>query len=597
MSKKLTDSEVANLFSDLGKIVDDVFAEAEDILKLEVDLSKNGIENQNSSDFSDQFTLPEAELLEQELAANAVFSPSEVNTVGAKYSNVLTTLFGGPSVIPNIAVNSSTVFSDKINSAFDTGFSNCDTNVSALDTVQGIVGIQARKISNVFSSLKSTFGVAMGNDDTVGPALFVTAVKNYVLKSTAQNLLLTQIRDTVSEINADLEDLDEDDYSINHKLVISESIIELSLADNILRAQLDNVLRDFPINFNGYENARQHIDNVKDVLCGINLEDIFGGYLSLGILKITGRLIYLEELLGLLLELEEELEQIYVNLGSFNTAFEDVTFFDSLLIPVIQLLRCRLTIVMADMRQAIDKNQLATFVLKEKEWCFELAILSSLMNASKMFDIDKTEGPLSVEGLDGVMDALFKTVNDRGDIVSISSIEQTLNAYIRNVRHKLSYNVPVTQIQARGNLVNSLINTRISENEKFALLLNRETLSVEGTLLSGLTIVSQFLDSVRAIDAFGTTADELETGNLKGLLNGDLLADSLKTVYETTLSEVSERLKDAGCRLTDVADKSLAAYDIFEDVTRSEALFNDSLAGFPEAHITQVVTGELPKYR
>lgn len=596
MSCQLTDLEITDLFARLSGLVEDVFSEARDIIGLDVDLSKQGLEDKSSAGFWDDFTSDETFELQANLNANAAFNPSEVNTAGVKFNNILTTLFGGPTVVPDVTTSVDTEFSGKIDNALDSLFANCASGVSAADTIQGIVGIQATKLTNVFGSLKSTFGVIMGNSDEVGGAVFITALKNYIIKSTAQNLLLTQIRDEINNINKDVEDMDAGDYSINHKTVLSASIVELSAADNLLRAQLDNVLRNFPISFGGVEDAREHIKNVKEVLCGIDLSDIFGGFLSLTALKITGRLIYLEELLNILKELDEEVERIYINLGSFDTAFEDVIFFDSLMIPIIQLLRCRLNVVMADMQQAMDRNKLAVYVLKEKEWCFELAILESLIKASKVFDVDLRNGPLSVDGLDGVLDFLFKDVSDRGDIVSVRSILGSSEAYIKNVRHKLSFNVPVLQIQARGNAVNRLIETRINENEKFGLLINQGTLAVEGNLLSGLTILTKFLGSIRKVDALGSTAKQVEEGNLKGLLNGDFLQDSIKGTYEEVLSQIQTSLKTAGCRLVNVGDKSLAAYDIFEDVTRSEALLNESLAGFPEERLKQSVRGELPKY-
>ena len=596
MSCSLTDLEITKIFGRLEDLVTDVYQEAEDILSLEIDLSKRGLEDQLSKGFWNDLLSDDINDLQTALDNNTAFNPSEVATAGVQFSTILTTLFGGDAVVSQLTQNTKSKFSQKVDGAFDNAFASCDNNVSAIGTIQGIVGIQARKLDKLFSGISATFGILLQNNEELGPAVFINTLKNYLIQSTAQNLLLEQIQDEIKNINEDIEDLTDSDYSINHKTILSAAIVELRTADNILRAQLDNVLRKFPINMKGYEEAKKHIDDVRDALCGIDLEDIFGGYLSLDALKITARLIYLQELLDLLKRTDEETEEMLINLGSFDTLFEDVTFFDELFVPVLQLIRCRLGVVMADMKATIDKNKLASFVVKEKLWCFELAILSSLMNAAKIFDID-TEGTiLDVAGLEDPLNALFLDVKNQHFNVSIDSIINAANQYIKNVQYKLSFNVPVTQIQARGNLVNRLIDQRILENESFGLLINERTLTIEGSILSGITILNKFLTAVDNVEALSTASSQIQKGNLQGLFSGDFLAESLKGTFEGLLDEVSQSLEDAGCSLLDAGDKALSAYDIFEDTTRADALFNESLSGFPETHLREAIQAELPKY-
>ena len=81
-------------------------------------------------------------------------------------------------------------------------------------------------------------------------------------------------------------------------MTLAASIVELSTADNILRAQADNIARCTPLNVQGYDRAIERIEAVADLLCGgIDVKDIVGGFLSENVIKITARLVYLEELI------------------------------------------------------------------------------------------------------------------------------------------------------------------------------------------------------------------------------------------------------------------------------------------------------------
>jgi len=592
----LEDPEVLKLFDSLGKLVVGVFTETKQILKLELELSRMDLEKQQGQGFWKDLTSDEQDSLNQSLKNNTIFNPSEVATADVQFGSIFSTLFGGPAVVSKMETNISNKFSDKINGTFDSSYASCDNAVSAIGIVQGIVGIQGRKLHALYKSATATFGMLLEADPTLGPAVFIQALKNYLIKSTVQNLLLEQIQDEIKQINEEIAKLTDDDYIVNHKTVLSDSINELRLADNILRAQLDNVLRKFPINMKGYAAAQQHIDNVRDVLCGIDLKDIFGGYLSVGVLKVSARLIYLQELLRLLDVSDQETQRILLNLGSFETAYENVTFFDDLFVPVLQMLRCRLSVVMSDMKATIDKNKLASFIVKEKEWCLELAILSSIMNAAKVFDIDTSKGPLSVDGLIDPLNDLFLTVKNQNFNVTIPSILGAADAYIRNVQYKLSFNAPVRPVQTRGELVIKLATQRIIENKAFGVMSNQQTLLVQGSILSGLTILSKYMQSLKNIDSLGTAIVQLEEGNLGGLLKGDFLSDTLSSVFGKVLGELETSLINAGCSLQTVGTKTLQGYQVFEDTTRADALFNESLAGFPETRLREVITAELPKY-
>ena len=596
MTCQLTDQQIEGLLSKFTELITDVFDEADRILDLEVDLSNKGLKEDVSRGFWNDFFDEGQFDLQEALANNEAFNPLEVQSASVQYNSILTTLFGGPAVVPAVDLNSAENLSGKTDGAFDSLFALCGSSVSAIDTVQGIVNIQKQKVSRAIEAVKATFGILVAENAEVGPAVLTLAIRNFLVRITAQNFLLKQIQDTIGSINREIAEMDDGDYSINHKTLLSAAILKLNGADNLLRTQLNNVLNKFPFNIKGYEQAEQEIRDVRDALCGIDLQDLFGGYLSGTAIKVTAKLIFLRELLDLLETSDKEAQRIVLNLGSFDTALEDVTFFDELLVPVLQLLRCRLATLQADMQQTIQTNKLSNFIVKEKLWCFELQVLLAIMKAAKVFDIPRNGGILSNAPSLNAIDAVLREVTSFNDIVSIESILRVAEQYTKNVQRKLSFNVPVLPIQARGDLVNRLIEQRIDENESFGLLVNRETLTLEGNLLSGITVVQQFLTSINGVDALNTLGNAIGEGNLRGLFNDEVLESTLVGSVERIFGEVQQSLIDAECSLVDAGSKTLSAYSIFEDVTRSEALLGESLAGFPETHLREAVQGELPKY-
>lgn len=588
MTCQLTDNQVVQLFKDLGNLVTGLYKQAEAFLSVELGEVVKQIREQGLEgvfELGEVFT-PDIEQFEASVTGNQIFTPTDVAQATDQYANLLGTLLGQDPVVPQGG--------DPM-ASFDSPFASCGAQSTVAGAVTGIVNQQVNKLNNAFTAVQGTFGVLMGQDPGLPSAVFVDAIRNYVIRSTAQNLLLKQVKDTVEDINKDLVKLEDDDYRINHGVTLSASIVELSTADNILRAQADNIARQSPLNIKGYDTAIERIEAVADLLCGIDVKDIVGGFLSEPVIKITARLVYLEELLKLLKESDEETKRIEVNLSQFDKAFEGVTFFDDAFLPVISMARCRLSVVMADMQSTINANNLGTYVLKEKLWCLELNVLAAILKSSKVFDVNLDGGPFSVEGVEDVMNEMFDGVKTRGQVVSIDSIAATLEQYMDNVRYKLSYNVDPTSIVSRGELVNRLVEQRIEENESFGLFVGEKTLTAEQGLGAALATLGAFAGAVKSLAGFGPAMSSLAEGDLKGFLNGDLLAKALDTVFGLLVAQINAQLARIGCTLQDIDHNSLKAYEVVEDQARSDALFNEADSGFPEDVLRETVQGELTR--
>lgn len=590
MTCLLTDNALTQLLDQLNALVEGLADAAKALYSIEIEQTINEIREQGLEGLGGVADLFSTDLTDFQSAidGNQAFNPSDIAAASDQYTNLLGTLFaGGKAVVPQSG--------DPLE-AFDSPFASCGSHTTAGGLVSGIVNQQLSKLQGVANAIGGTFGVLSGQEPALPAAVFYTALKNYIVKSTAQNLLLKQIQDTINEINEDLVKLEDDDYRINHGVTLAASIVELSTADNILRAQADNIARRTPLNVQGYDRAIERIEAVADLLCGIDVKDIVGGFLSELVIKTTARLVYLEELIKLLKKSDEETTQLQINLSQFDKAFEGITFFDDAFIPVISMARCRLSVVMADMQSTIDANNLGTFVVKEKLWCLELKVLAAVLNSAKVFDVDFGDGPFSPSGVEDVMNDLFEGVKTQDQVVSIDSILLTLDQYMQNVRYKLSYNVDPDPVIARGDLVNRLVEQRIEENESFGLFVSNKSLSAEQGLGSALAVLGSFFAAIRGLAGVGGQfVSAFENADM-GAIFGDILDQIAETAVELILNQINAQLALIGCSLSDIDNNSLKAYEIVEDQARSDALFNDASAGFPEDALRETVQGDMARY-
>ena len=590
MACLLTDNMLTQMLDQLSALVEQLADAADALYSIEIEQTFNEIKEQGLEGLGGVADLFSTDIADFQAAidGNQAFNPSDIAAAGDQYTNLLGTLFaGGKAVVPQGG--------DPLE-AFDSPFASCGSHTTAGGLVSGIVNQQLSKLQGAANAIRGTVGVLTGQEPGLPAAIFYDALKNYIVKSTAQNLLLKQIKDTIEEINEDLVKLEDDDYRVNHGVTLAAAIVELSTADNILRAQADNIARRAPLNVKGYDTAIERIEAVADLLCGIDVKDIVGGFLSENVIKITVRLVYLEELIKLLKKSDEETTQLQFNLSQFDKAFEGITFFDDAFLPVISMARCRLSVVMSDMQSTIDNNNLFTFVAKEKLWCLELKVLGAVLKSAKVFDVDLGDSPFSPSGVEDVMNELFEGVKTQDQVVSIDSILLTLDQYMTNVRYKLSYNVDPDPVIARGDLVIRLLDQRREENESFGLFVGNRSLSAEQGLGAALAVLGSFFGAIRGLAGVGSQfVDAFKNADMKAIF-GDLTDQLVQSALELILNQINAQLALIGCSLSDIDNNSLKAYELVEDQARSDALFNDASAGFPEDALRETVQGDLARY-
>ena len=80
------------------------------------------------------------------------------------------------------------------------------------------------------------------------------------------------------------------------------------------------------------------------------------------------------------------------------------------------------------------------------------------------------------------------------------------------------------------------------------------------------------------------------------MFDGDNAEDPPVGSIANILGDLKTTLEATGCSLADLGADTLRAYDIVEDKTRSDALFEEALSGYPESHTKAVLNSELPKY-
>ena len=529
---------------------------------------------------------------------NPVFDLADKMQALTTQDSANSTLFGGVNLISQADANLQTRIGDKSQEIFGNAFAGCDSNSSVAGAIGGITAAATQTVASSATAIQSTFFALADLDNQFTSAVFVDAATNFIKRQTSEKFLLKQIRDTIKEINDDIGKMDEDDYSVDHKGAIAEAYQKLQQSDEFIRTQIGNINRQFPVSRPALTEARENIDQVRDFFTGIDFQDLFGGLISIRALKVAGRLAYLEYLDDKFKQEELVSERIRLNLAGFDQVFADLTNFDDLLLPGLTLARCRLGTVMGQMGVATAKNNLGTFALAEKKWALDLAVTSSILRTTEKLGKITTDDPLNVAGLVEPLGSILSDVQTAPGIITPGQISDTLALYIENVKYKLSYNAPPAQIQARGELTIRLIEQKLKQNESFILGIGSNTASIQqsGGLAAGFAALAAVKGAIATIKSFAGALDNLSAGGLKDFYDGSFVDQLVQGIFGQLLELIKAELAKYGCTLQDLGLGVINAYDIFEDTIRSDALFNESLSGYPETRIRQLLTDDLPKY-
>lgn len=592
--------EVIDTVEQLEKLVTRTYEETYQLLTEEIGQAWEAIKESFAQlpDLWDSITDPPATDLASTLANNPVFDLADQVSAQALLEAQAPTLFGAYPVSGSVDQNTQTALENKVQETFGSAFGGCQSNTSIAGALESVANSALGTVTAVGTAIQSTVFALTEVDNNFSSAVFAEAAGNFIKRQTSEKFILQQIKDTISEINDDLDKLTDSDYSVDHKLVINESVTRLKNADEILRTQIDNINRKFPANRTGIAQAREQINQVRDVLSGIDLGDLFGGLLSLDVLKISGRLVYLETLQGMLNAQELTSERIRVNLSGFDRLYADLTNFDELLLPSLSNARCRLGTIIGQMGLSTDKNQLQTFALAEKKWALDLAVLSSILKATEKLGKITGNDPLNVEGVTEDLSEILGGVQGSAGIIEPGQVSDAIDQYTQNVRYKLSYNVDPTQIKARGELVRRLVDQKMEQNESFILTVGAplDRVNNSNALAAGVAALSAIKGALAGAANYAQGVQDLAEGDLGKIMDGSFLKDMLTGLLAQAIEAIKAALAAAGCDLDDLIRGGLKAYDVFEDSLRSDALFNDALEGFPETRIRAILTDEMAKF-
>jgi len=592
--------EVIETVKSLEDLISSTFSAASDLWNTEIGRCWDDIKKgfTDLPDLWDVLTGDDRADFAADIAANPVFDLASQLQAQAQLESVVPTLFGGAPLVSQVDPNLAIQLENKVQGVFNNAFTGCQTNTSIYGAFQSVAQTATSTLTSAGTAIQSTIFALTNVNNDFSSAVFFEAAGNFIKRQTSEKFILKQIQDTIDEINDDLVKLTDDDYSVDHKLVINQSVIELKRADEILRAQVDNVNLKFPANRAGIEEARERIDAVRDVLSGIDLKDLFGGLLSLRVLKITARLAYLGSLQASLNAQELVSERIKVNLSGFDTLYADLTNFDELLLPSLSMARCRLGTIMAQMALSVDANKFTTYVTAEKKWALDLSVTSAILKTAQKLGKVTGDDPLNVEGISEDLGDMLGTFKADGPLIVPGQISDALDQYIQNVRYKISYNVDPTQVVARGELVNRLVDQKLAQNESFIVGLGgpMDRISQGGALAAGIAAVSMIKSAISAIANYAGGFQAMAEGALGPFLDGSFFLDILSGLLAQVIAAIEAQLAAIGCTLEDIGLNGLEAYDAFEDFVRQDALYNEALRGFPETRIRAILSDELSKF-
>lgn len=592
--------EVIDTIDALDKLVKSTIEDTYNTLTQEVEQSWDAIKESFAQlpDLWDTLTGPPTADLAETLADNEVFSLVDQVSAQALLEAQKPTLFGASPLVGQVDQNTQQALENKVQQTFDSAFGGCESNSSVAGALEAVSNSAIGTVTSLGTAIQSTVFALTEVDSNFSAAIFAEAAGNFIKRQTSEKFILQQIKDTISEINDDLDKLTEDDYSIDHKLTINESVIRLKRADELLRTQIDNINLKFPANRAGIEAAREEIDAVREIMSGIDLGDLFNGLLSLRAIKIAGRLAYLETLQGMLNAQELTSERIRVNLSGFDRVYADLTNFDELLLPSLSNARCRLGTIIGQMGLSVDQNKLQGYALAEKKWAVDLAVLSTILRATQKLGKVTSNDPLNVEGVAEDLSEMLGAVQGTAGIIEPGQVSDAIDQYTVNVRYKLSYNVNPETIKSRGELVKRLVEQKMEQNESFILTLGSplDRVNNSNALAVGVAALVAVKSALAAAANFASGAQSLAEGALGDILSGEFLKDMLTGLLAQAITAIKQALAAAGCDLDDLIRGGMRAYDVFEDSIRSDALFNDALSGFPETRIRAILTDDMAKF-
>lgn len=222
---------------------------------------------------------------------------------------------------------------------------------------------------------------------------------------------------------------------------------------------------------------------------------------------------------------------------------------------------------------------------KERLWGIELIVLLKLSQSSDIFLVDITK-KLTGSSLREIVATI---IADDCPTIDFSELTSRLQQVISNFKYKLSYNAPPVPIINGGEQFIAVSKEWIAEHDAFNDIFNNKTKSFAGRLRQGTKILSLFVAATRVIAGAKPLLEALQKGDIKGFFEASTQSETAVSV----LADIGDAIANTAKGEVKLTRRTLDAISVLEDKTRAEALFDESLTGYTETYMRQLVLADM----
>ena len=484
----------------------------------------------------------------------------------------------------------------------------------------GNVTNQVKQIGKDVQEMVGAFRAAAGSGKGFGDGLKKIAGDALLFVLRNELITLKQIIETVEKINKTVLELRDDDYRINHRHLISLARQRVWEADDAMKLIIDTIVAGGEIDEASYQYAEDNVEQAKEILGGDYTDDLLKVFPSKRMLKLVAYYIELDVLIRTFEQSSKKNRQQSKNFFDFDSNFSQKTpGIDGMYAPVLALIRCRLQRTAQDMSDTMTKDQIITFILKEKQWYAELILTLGIFKGLEYFNKMKE----AIGSFDLMKVLNFQVELDNGQIqtsysgfVSPETLVEDMRRYQSFVKKKINQNLPATVVTSTGDIVLFNIAEYIEDRSALqgalflsvfapdnmppsmqriagSLLANpiqQAVAKLDANAIQGIVLAQAFFEYLDSSDA-DLAANALKEGNFVELFAMDII-NSLKKQLEDYAAIVLNCLNGQPDPDAKLLERAQLDYESAQDQVRASTTWKDIYYNSNQRHFQSVVIGE-----
>lgn len=467
---------------------------------------------------------------------------------------------------------------------------DCETNLiyATAGTVSKVAAGAVTESLKKVSAAHSLF-VGLANQTGGGfiEGLFFVALSELDTAYSLEAKILRNMRSQIDRVNEAVENLEDIVFDINH--------------DEFLR-QVDRVLRSADLRFAGvqsrilsgqrfsegdYDAAKALLQQAEDLLCNEAPDPLLTFSVTPYVLLAQIEVLQVER--DAWMSSQGTREEYGRFLAEWRTKLNQTLRTDNFLAPVLDLIRCRIRLVLQEIQATIGQGDFLVYFAKEKKWCLELKVLIELVRSSE--EIFKF-GDFIPDLNDDLREFTDNFQLRPALVVPAQTLAVQIDRYLKFARQRLTDPALRKEVVIGiGIALQSLITQRISalEAQKGPLLEALGLADSEST--AKIAQAKQYIEFLS-----GTGLTELATAAIHGDWETFYSASPVNGLIKDKLGLDLEQLKE--CFLGSENNEAVAdQLDQFNEQTRQQARSGALAAQYgpdsKEQYIDQVLGGEV----